>query len=281
LAAGRLLKSTYKQGGEGASVEIISMTRFLASRPVAAAILATAVLAASAAVAAPGDDTIPTAAGPVALHAIHHAALTLTLNGLTILVDPAPLQSGGAPADPTVEFKALPAPGLILITHDHDDHFNVPILEAVAGKATIVAPKEVIDKMPADLQTKTKAMANGDTATIDGVAIEAFPMYNTTPDRQQFHPKGGGNGYILTMGDKRIYIAGDTEETPEMKALTNIDVAFLPMNVPYTMDIQHAAAAVKDFKPKVVYPYHYHGSDVEAFKTLVGDAADVRLLQWY
>jgi L-ascorbate metabolism protein UlaG (beta-lactamase superfamily) len=257
------------------------MTRFLATYRGAVAILATAVLAASGAIAAPSDDTIPTAAGPVALHAIHHAALTLTLNGLTILVDPAPPQGGGAPADPTVEFKALPAPGLILITHDHDDHFNVPILEAVAGKATIVAPKEVVDKMPADLQTKTKMMANGDTATIDGVAIEAFPMYNTTPDRQQFHPKGGGNGYILTMGDKRIYIAGDTEETPEMKALANIDVAFLPMNVPYTMDIQHAATAVKDFKPKVVYPYHYHGSDVEAFKTLVGDAADVRLLKWY
>jgi len=225
------------------------MPRFLANLPVVAATFAAAVLAASAAVAAPSGDTIPTAAGPVALHAIHHAA--------------------------------LPAPDLILITHDHDDHFNVPILEAVAGKATIVAPSEVADKMPADLRVKTKVMANGDTATLDGVAIEAFPMYNTTADRQQFHPKGGGNGYILTIGDKRIYIAGDTEETPEMKALTNIDVAFLPMNMPYTMDIQHAAAAVKDFKPKVVYPYHYHGSDVEAFKTLVGDAAEVRPLQWY
>jgi L-ascorbate metabolism protein UlaG (beta-lactamase superfamily) len=124
-------------------------------------------------------------------------------------------------------------------------------------------------------------MANGDKTTIAGVSIEAFPMYNTTPDRLKYHPKGDGNGYILTIGGKRIYIAGDTEETPEMRAITNIDVAFLPMNLPFTMDIRHAAQAVKDFKPKVVYPYHYRGSDVEAFKTMVGDAADVRLLKWY
>lgn len=247
----------------------------------AAAFVATALAVSAAAAAAPSDDTIPTSAGTIALHAIHHAALTLTWNGLVILVDPAPPQGGTPPADPTAEYKALPAPQLILLTHDHPDHFNVPILQAVSGGATIVAPKEVFAKMPADLQAKTKVMANGDTATIDNVAIEAFPMYNTTPERAKFHPEGGGNGYILTIGGKRIYIAGDTEETPAMKALTGIDVAFLPMNLPYTMDIQHAAAAVKDFRPKVVYPYHYAGSDVAKFKTLVGSAADVRLLDWY
>lgn len=228
----------------------------------------------------PSDDTIPTDAGAIALHAIHHAALTLTWNNVVILVDPAPPQ-GTPPADPTAEYKALPAPNLILITHDHGDHFNVPILEAVSGSATIIAPKEVADKMPADLKAKTKVMANGDTTTEDGIQIAAFPMYNTTPDRQKFHPQGGGNGYILTIGGKHIYIAGDTEETPEMKALTGIDVAFLPMNVPYTMDIDAAAQAIKDFKPKVVYPYHYSGTDVTKLQALVGDAAEVRLLNWY
>jgi L-ascorbate metabolism protein UlaG (beta-lactamase superfamily) len=144
-----------------------------------------------------------------------------------------------------------------------------------------VAPQEVFDQMPADLKAKTKVMKNGETATVAGVPIEAVAMYNTTPDRTQYHPKGGGNGYLLTIGGKHIYIAGDTEETPEMDALKDIDVAFLPMNLPFTMDVAHAAKAVKDFRPKVVYPYHYKGSDVAKFKALVGNAADVRLLKWY
>lgn len=246
------------------------------------AIATTLVIAgANAASAAPSDDVIPTAVGDVQLHAIHHAAFTLTWKGTTVLVDPAPPQGGAAPADVTAEYRALAKPQLILLTHDHPDHFNVAILAAVAGGATIVAPQEVFDAMPADLKAKTKVMANGDTATVAGVPIEAVAMYNTTADRVQYHPKGGGNGYILSIGGKRIYIAGDTEETPEMKALKDIDVVFLPMNLPYTMDVEHAAQAVKDFRPKVVYPYHYRGSDVAKFKTLVGDAADVRLLKWY
>jgi L-ascorbate metabolism protein UlaG (beta-lactamase superfamily) len=237
---------------------------------VAAAMLATPALAAS-------DDTLATSAGDVAIHAIHHAALTLTFNGTTVLVDPAPLGQ-------TVnldEFKALPAPALILITHEHGDHFNVPILEAVSGSATIVAPQSVADKMPDDLKAKTKVMKNGDTMEVAGIAIAAVPAYNSSPDKQQSHPKDRDNGYVLTFGDKHVYIAGDTEDTPEMRALTNIDVAFLPMNLPYTIDVDHAADAVKAFKPKVVYPYHSRGSDVEAFKAKVGDAADVRILDWY
>lgn len=233
------------------------------------------------ATAAQSDDTIPTADGAVALHAIHHAAFTLTWKGLTILVDPAPPFGGTPSADVTAEYRALPKPQLILLTHDHPDHFNVPILEAVSGGAEIVAPKEVYDVMPADLQAKTKVLANGEMTSVAGVPIEAVAMYNTTPDRTQYHPKGGGDGYLLTIGGKRIYIAGDTEETPEMDALKDVDVAFLPMNLPYTMDISQAAKAVKDFRPKVVYPYHSRGSDVAKFKMLVGDAADVRLLKWY
>jgi L-ascorbate metabolism protein UlaG (beta-lactamase superfamily) len=233
-------------------------------------------LSASAALAA-SDDTLSTSAGDVAIHAIHHAALTLTFNGTTILADPAPLGQG---AD-TAEFTALPAPALILITHEHGDHFNVPILQAVSGGATIVAPQSVFDKMPDDLKAKTKVMKNGDRLEVAGVSIEAVPAYNTSPDKQQFHPKGRDNGYVLTFGDKHVYIAGDTEDTPEMRALTGIDVAFLPMNLPYTMSVDQAADAVAAFKPKVVYPYHSRGTDVEAFKTKVGNAADVWILDWY
>ena len=254
------------------AIAILFSAAFAAAIPAAAAV---------AAAAEPSDDTIPTADGAVALHAIHHAAFTLTWKGLTILVDPAPPFGGTPPADVTAEYRALPQPGLILLTHDHPDHFNVPILEAVSGGAEIVAPKEVYDAMPADLQAKTRVMTNGEAATVAGVPIQAVAMYNTTPDRLKYHPPGGGNGYVLTIGAKRIYIAGDTEETPEMKGLKDIDVAFLPMNLPYTMDIEHAAQAVKDFRPKVVYPYHSRGSDVAKFKTLVGDAGDVRLLKWY
>jgi L-ascorbate metabolism protein UlaG (beta-lactamase superfamily) len=238
---------------------------------------AATLFAATAAFAAPNDDTIPTSAGDVALHAIHHAALTLTWNGKTILVDPAPL---GGNKD-FAEFTALPAPDLILVTHEHPDHFNVAVLEAVSGKATIVAPQDVVDKLPADLKSKAKALAYGASLEVAGVRIDAVPAYNTTADRTKYHPEGRDDGFVLTIGDKRIYIAGDTEDTPEMRALTNIDVAFLPMNLPYTMDIAHAADAVKAFKPKVVYPYHYGQSDVEAFKSMVGDAADVRLLAWF
>jgi L-ascorbate metabolism protein UlaG (beta-lactamase superfamily) len=246
-----------------------------------ALVAALAVAVPSAIAAEPSDDVISSAAGDIAVHAIHHASFTLTLKGMTILVDPAPPFGGTPPADVTAEYRALAKPQLILLTHDHPDHFIVAILEGVSDGTEIVAPQEVFDAMPADLQAKTKVMANGATATVAGVPIAAVAMYNTSPDRKQYHPQGGGNGYVLTLSEKHIYIAGDTEETPEMKALKDIDVAFLPMNLPYTMDIEHAAKAVKDFRPKVVYPYHSRGSDVRKFKALVGDAADVRLLKWY
>ena len=220
------------------------------------------------------DDTIASAivntnGGDLVIHPFHHASMLLTWNGVAILVDPAPLMGGPKPADITAEYKAVGTPDLILVTHEHGDHFNVPILEAVAGADTVlVTCQDVADKMPADLKAKTKVLANGDSLTVRGVPITAVAAYNITPERMKFHPQARhDNGYVLTLSDKRIYIAGDTEETPEMKALTDIDVAFLPMNLPYTMTIEQAAQAVKDFRPKIVYPYHYAGSDVEAFKT--------------
>jgi L-ascorbate metabolism protein UlaG (beta-lactamase superfamily) len=114
-----------------------------------------------------------------------------------------------------------------------------------------------------------------------GVKIEAVPMYNLTAARLRFHNKGRGNGYVMTFGGKRVYVSGDTEDIPEMRALKNIDAAFVCMNLPYTMTPEQAADAVREFKPKVVYPYHYRGSDTAQFKKLVGDASEVRLRDWY
>lgn len=233
-----------------------------------------------------GFDHFSTSGGPVDIAPIHHASLMLTYKGEHILIDPAPLD--GAQGDAvTAPYKALPQPDFVLITHIHSDHFNAPILEAVAGPNTvIIAPQNVHDAMPADLQAKTKVMKNGDRGMLASVPVEAVAMYNITPARLNFHPKGAGNGYVLTMGDKHLYIAGDTEETPELAHLANIDLAFIPVNLPYTEDVPAAAKWVKDFKPKVVFPYHYRNqdgttSDMAAFSTTVGNASLVRLRKWY
>jgi len=251
-------------------------------RSLLTALLVTPALRFPAFAQAMGDDAVMTGSGDLVIHPIHHAALTITYNGTTILVDPAPKPGGPEGNDVTTEYKAIPAPNLILVTHEHGDHFNADILSAVDGDAPIVVPQAVADKMPDALKAHAVILPTGRSATVAGIDIEAVPAYNITPDRLKFHPKERkDNGYILTLGGKRVYIAGDTEDTPEMRALQNIEVAFLPMNLPYTMDIEHAADAVRAFKPKIVYPYHYGDSDVEKFKTLVGDASEVRLRKWY
>jgi len=226
------------------------------------------------------DDTVATTNGNLVIHPVHHAGVVFTWNGKRIVADPTnfpPDEKSGAAA-----FRGAAPPDLILITHEHGDHFSVPTLTELAGPNTvIVAPQSVYGMLPPALQMKTKVMKNGDKQTYAGVAIEAVPEYNTTPERMMFHPKGRDNGYVLNLGGKRVYLAGDTEETPELKTLANIDVAFVPMNLPYTMTEEAAATWVKDFKPKIVYPYHYGMSDVNKFKTLVGSASDVRLRKWY
>jgi len=221
-------------------------------------------------------DTIPTEGGDLVIHPIMHATFAMSYGGQTIDVDP----TGGAAA-----FEGLPTPDLILITDIHPDHFDPETIAAAAGEGTaIVAPQAVYDMLPTEWQGRVTVLNNGDTETVADIQVEAIPAYNTTEDRLQFHPMGRGNGYVVTLGDTRVYIAGDTEGVPEMRALQDIDVAFIPMNLPYTMTPEQAADAVLAFQPRIVYPYHYMGSDTQAFADLVhagNPDIEVRLHDWY
>jgi L-ascorbate metabolism protein UlaG (beta-lactamase superfamily) len=223
----------------------------------------------------PGADTIPTEKGRISIYPIQHATLALKWDAKLILVDPV----GGPKA-----FEQLGKPDLILLTDIHGDHLSKETLAAVASPGTrLAAPPAVLEQLPADLRARTTAMTNGAAQEVSGIRIEAIPAYNLTPERQKFHSKGRGNGYVLNLAEKRIYISGDTEAVPEILALKNIDVAFVCMNLPYTMDVEQAALAVKAFKPKIVYPYHSRGSDLDKFKQLVSaePRIEVRLRDWY
>ncbi|HLF91868.1 MAG TPA: MBL fold metallo-hydrolase [Planctomycetota bacterium] len=221
------------------------------------------------------SDKIATAKGDLEIVPIDHATFVLKWDKAVIFVDPV----GGA-----AKFKDHGKPDLILVTDIHGDHLDAKTVEAVKGEKTmIVAPQACADKLGAGVSV----LANGAKTKCGEVEIEAVPMYNLTPERKNNHTKGRGNGYVLTIGGKRIYVSGDTEDIPEMRALKGIDAAFVCMILPYTMDVDHAADAVLAFKPKVVYPYHYRGkegmSDVAKFKSLVAKdkAIEVRLLKWY
>ena len=237
---------------------------------------ALALLACQAAAAQPmSGDVYPTDSGPLTIHPVHHASFVMTWDGKTIYNDPV---GGAAP------FEGLPRPDLILISHGHSDHLDVATLHALVQADTkLVAPSAVADKLPQDLRSRTTVLANGDRTVLMGVDIQAVPAYNTTPGRLKYHPKGVGNGYVLTMGGKRIYISGDTEDIPAMRALKNIDIAFICFNLPYTMTEEQAASAVRAFAPKIVYPYHYRGSDLAKFEKLLGrdKGIEVRTGHWY
>lgn len=216
----------------------------------------------------------------VNVHPIHHSAMVLEWNGHAVYVDP----HDGAARFP----KELP-PHLVLITDIHGDHMDPATLQALdLTKARIVAPKAVVDQLPEVLQKHCTTLANGERTEILGIGIEAVPMYNMPDPNDPRHPKGRGNGYVLTFGEQRVYISGDTEDIPEMRSLKDIDIAFVCMNLPYTMTVDAAASAVLEFKPKMVYPYHYRGkegiSDVKRFQELVNAGnkeIDVKLEDWY
>ncbi|MGC3946679.1 MAG: MBL fold metallo-hydrolase [Chryseolinea sp.] len=228
----------------------------------------------------PSADKIESNKGAISIQPITHGSLVLTWNKITIYVDP----YGGGQL-----YQGMARPDLILITDIHGDHLNPETLGAIDTEhAVIVAPQAVVDQLAPNLKDKAAVLANGASTSKLGIDIQAIPMYNLPDDKDARHSKGRGNGYIITLGGKRIYISGDTEDIPEMRSLKNIDVAFVCMNLPYTMDINQASSAVLEFKPKVVYPYHYRGqgglADVEGFKKLVNDgnkSIDVRLRNWY
>jgi L-ascorbate metabolism protein UlaG (beta-lactamase superfamily) len=190
--------------------------------------------------------------------------------------------------DPAVDAAALagyPPPDLILITHEHGDHYKPETLAAIVGPDTkLLTNPAVFDMLPADLKAKASSIANGASTSFGNISIEAVPAYNTTEDRKKYHPQGRDNGYVLTIDGRRVYIAGDTEDIPEMRALKDIYLAFLPMNLPFTMDIGQAAAAIAAFQPSFVYPYHYRGSDIDAFAEQVAageSGTEVKRAEWY
>ncbi|MEQ1899569.1 MAG: MBL fold metallo-hydrolase [Devosia sp.] len=189
------------------------------------------------------------------------------------------------PVGPLARYQGLQPPTIVLITHAHGDHYEQRTVDALATPTTrLVVPQVVYDGLPEAMRARASLLHNGQSADLGGFAVEALPMYNTTPDRQKYHVKSVGNGYVLTIADRRVYIAGDTEDIPEMRALKSIDLAFLPMNLPYTMTGQQAASAARAFRPKVVYPFHYtNGPEPADFRAeLAGDKdIEVRLRDWY
>jgi L-ascorbate metabolism protein UlaG (beta-lactamase superfamily) len=239
---------------------------------ISAGLFAAALLIALPLVAAPVTDTLEAEGGAIAITPINHGSVQLTYGGKVIHVDP---WGQG-------DYSAAPMADLILVTDIHGDHLDPQLIHKLRKEgAPLVVPQAAADQVEGET-----VMANGETRTIAGIQIEAIPMYNLKrgpEEGQLYHEKGRGNGYILTLGGKRIYVAGDTACTPEMRALENIDVAFVPMNLPYTMPPSEAAECVRAFAPKIVYPYHYRGSElsefVDALKSSPG--IEVRLRSWY
>jgi L-ascorbate metabolism protein UlaG (beta-lactamase superfamily) len=207
------------------------------------------------------SDTIKTSKGDLVISFLGHSTLMMSWGGKIIHVDPVSSEA---------DYTKLPRADMILITHEHFDHLDLEAVNSIKTAATkIVGTSEVARQIPGIV-----AMKNGDTQTVDGLKMEAVPSYNIVNMRapgKPFHPKGVGNGYIVTFGDKRLYLAGDTENTPEMKQLQSIDIAFLPMNLPYTMTPEMVADAAKAFQPKILYPYHYGETDTTKLVALLKD----------
>ena len=202
-------------------------------------------------------------------HALVHASIRLQYDGKEVMIDPV-VKLG----DKTIDYSAMPKADYIFVTHEHGDHFDKEAIKQLSDDNT----KLVTNKRCADMLGYGKVMANGDVATLDDFTVEAVPAYNTTEGRQKFHPKGRDNGYIITIDGVRIYVAGDTEDIPEMANVKDIDIAFMPCNQPYTMTTNQLVNAAKVVKPKVLFPYHYGKTDVkEVPAQLKEDGIDVRI----
>jgi L-ascorbate metabolism protein UlaG (beta-lactamase superfamily) len=217
-------------------------------------------------------DYLVTTNGNVVIRPVRHASFLMTWNGLVIYNDP---------DSPTSLYTGLPKANLILISHDHGDHWDAAAVNALTNSnCIIIAPQAVFDMMTISLRTLTTVLTNGMSTNVLGLRIEAVPAHN---DR---HAPGRGNGYVVTIGGRRLYMSGDTGDLPVIRALLNIDVAFVCMNLPFTMSTTQAVDVVRAMRPKVIYPYHYSGSpvsDVNWFKQQVGTdlGIEVRLRNWY
>jgi len=212
-------------------------------------------------------DVIKTSSGDLEIIFIGHSSLMMTFNGKTIHFDPY-----GKMAD----YTRLPKADLIFITHDHNDHFDMTALQGIQTKDTVV----ILPPICSEMIPEGLIMRNGETITVQGIKVKAMPAFNMVHVRdngQAYHPKGIGNGYVLTFGDKRIYVAGDTENIKEMKALKGIHCAFLPMSVPSTMTPEMVADAAKAFKPKILYPYHYNETDPTTLTKLLKNTPGIEV----
>ena len=205
---------------------------------------------------------------PVRITLVKHGSLEVAYKGVSIQVDP--VSGLGKPTDYATEF---PKADVILVTHEHQDHLDEEALKALEKEGTAL----FLNKAGANVIGRGKVISNGESAELpEGIRLEAVPAYNTTPGRERFHSKGNGNGYVLTMDGLRIYIAGDTEDIPEMAGLEDIDVAFLPVNQPYTMTVEQCAKAASAFKPKVLIPYHFSQTDISGLPAML-PGIEVRL----
>ncbi len=219
-------------------------------------------------------DTFQTSSGNLSITFIGHGTLMFTWNGKTIHVDPVQSEA---------DYTKLPKADIILVTHEHQDHFDPATIHKLMKSDTkIVMPEACYENLGDHAGAAIKVMNNGDALDIDGVKIKAIPAYNIEhmrPDGSPFHPKGRGNGYVLQFGGKKVLVAGDTENIPEIKALKNIDIAFLPMNLPYTMTPEMVADAARAFKPAILYPYHFGSTDTDELLKLMKnvDGVEVRI----
>ncbi len=212
-------------------------------------------------------DIIPTSKGDLEITFIGHGSLMFTFRNIVVLVDP---------FSRLADYSGFPKANLILITHEHGDHLDPGALEKVRTDRTIL----ILTETCADMVSGGIVMKNGDIETVGGLIIEAIPAYNLVHMHSEgvpFHPKGSGNGYVITFGDKRVYVAGDTENIPEMKNLKNIDYAFLPMNLPYTMTPEMVADAARTLRPKVLYPYHFGNTNTSELANLLKDTPEVEV----
>jgi L-ascorbate metabolism protein UlaG (beta-lactamase superfamily) len=212
-------------------------------------------------------DIIKTSAGNLKITFVGHGTLMFNFGGKVIHVDP---------YSNLADYNTLPKADLILLTHEHPDHLDLKALNAIRTGKTVVVLTEACGKQ---VQGGI-VMMNGEVNTWEGLKVEAVPAYNIVHKRdtgQPFHPKGVGNGYIITFGDKRVYVAGDTENIPEMKGLKNIDIAFLPMNLPYTMTPEMVAEAARVFKPKILCPYHFGETDTSKVVNLLKGTPEIKV----